>query len=91
MKPHFQGWNVCESNFAGGLACCDEDVQENTYKHVVAVHDSEMLGVRIEPSLRTEGVWVRTEHGSVPMSYPGIYSNDGLNHIDAISASEQRR
>ena len=91
MEHHSQGWHVCESNFANALMCCDEDLQEDTYRDVVAVHDSEVLGVGIEPTLRTEGVWVRTKHSSVPMCYPGIYPNDGLNHIDAISASGQRR
>jgi hypothetical protein len=53
-----------------------------TYRHVIAVHESETFGVRIKPSLGTEGIGVRTENSRVAVGYPCVYADDRLNCIN---------
>lgn len=74
--------NLCQLFSAGVSACSGGNMEGETYRHIIAVHEREMFGARIEPALRTEGVWVRTENCRVAMGYPGVYADDRLNHID---------
>jgi hypothetical protein len=74
---------LCKPNSARVSGMMWVEHEMGAYRHVVAVHEGEAFGVRIEPTLGTVGIGVRIENSRVAMSYPCVYADDRLNCIDA--------